>query len=93
MAKTLDEDVEQIFNDEDATATAVKSLINVEDREKGKTSSVELKTDLNTANESFLYKLRFKNPTNGHISKTSCSHQIRRILPGIGVFNVIYPGN
>ena len=47
---TLDEKTEQLLNDEDATATAVKSLINVEDNVKGKPSSVELKTDL-TENE------------------------------------------
>jgi hypothetical protein len=47
---SLDEKTEQLLNDEDATATAVKSLINVDDRAKGKPSKIELKTDL-TENE------------------------------------------
>lgn len=47
---TLDEKTEAILQDENPTATAVKSLIDVKDRVKGKTSNVELKTDL-TDNE------------------------------------------
>lgn len=43
---TLDDFTDQILKEENPTAEAVKSLINVEDREKGKASSVELKTDL-----------------------------------------------
>jgi len=44
--KTLDEDVEELLKEENATSKAVESLITVKDREKGKPSEVELKTDL-----------------------------------------------
>lgn len=46
MKKGLDESVDEILKEENPTAEAVKSLINVKDREAGKSSEVELKTDL-----------------------------------------------
>lgn len=47
MAKdTLDENIDKILKEESATSKAVDSLITVKDRETGKASEVELKTDL-----------------------------------------------
>lgn len=43
---TIDEETEKLIKEENATSEAVRSLINVKDREKGKSSDVELKTDL-----------------------------------------------
>lgn len=45
-ADNLDDFTDQILNEESATGEAIKSLINVKDRETGKSSEVELKTDL-----------------------------------------------
>lgn len=47
VAKTIDENINEILKDENPTAQAVNALIKVEDREAGKDSDVELKTDLN----------------------------------------------
>lgn len=46
-AKTIDESINEMLKDENPTAQAVNALIKVEDREAGKDSDVELKTDLN----------------------------------------------
>lgn len=46
MNKSIDDDIEQILKDENASSQAIKSLITVKDRESGKDSEVELKTDL-----------------------------------------------
>lgn len=45
-SKTLDDDVEHIFREENPQAEAVKSLLNVKSRQKGQDSEIELKTDL-----------------------------------------------
>lgn len=47
---SLDEYTDKILQEENPTAKAVDALINVDDREAGKSSEVELKTDL-TENE------------------------------------------
>lgn len=41
----IDDKIEQIIHEESANAEAIRSLINVKDRRKGKNSDVELKTD------------------------------------------------
>ena len=45
--KSIDDDVDRLFQDDNPTAEAVRSLINVTSRKKGENSEVELKTDLN----------------------------------------------
>ena len=42
----IDEKIDQMFREDNPTGEAVKSLITVNDRVKGKGSEVELKTDL-----------------------------------------------
>ena len=44
---SIDDDVDRLFQDDNPTAEAVRSLINVTSRKKGENSEVELKTDLN----------------------------------------------
>ena len=51
---SLDEKTEAILQDENPTATAVKSLINVDKRDKGQVSNVELKTDLSLYHQKHL---------------------------------------
>jgi len=48
MSNGLDDKTEEILKDENPTAEAIKSLITVKDRETGKASEIELKTDLDT---------------------------------------------
>lgn len=44
--KTIDDNLDELFKEENPTAEAVKSLINVKSRKVGEPSEVELKTDL-----------------------------------------------
>jgi hypothetical protein len=44
--KTIDQSINEILKDDNPTAEAVSALIKVKDREAGKDSEVELKTDL-----------------------------------------------
>lgn len=43
---TVDDEIDKIMKEENATTEAVKSLINVKQRKKGESSDVEIKTDL-----------------------------------------------
>lgn len=46
LEKSIDENINEILKEDNPTAEAVNALIKVKDREAGKDSEVELKTDL-----------------------------------------------